>query len=163
MSTQTEHEWAIGDLAHVIDEEHDHFSEVGTVIAINKSGSVRISFEDGKATFQPDQIEPVDDEISSAMAKVLTKYRHKYVTSVSASGRKSKACGDALSQALEGLDHKAVARLADRVFGLVEGGHEDKYAHLNNGQVRMNSGNRIRAAIKRGDVELADVLIWAKS
>lgn len=58
-------------------------------------------------------------------------------------------CGDEVAVAL--LDHtpEQVAALADKVCGEPTGYHAARYAHLNPGQVRMNSANRIRNALNR--------------
>lgn len=62
---------------------------------------------------------------------------------------------DGLAQLLRGLEVDRVAFLADRVFDEEIGFHLAKYSHLNNGQVRMCSGNRIRNQVKKGNVNLA--------
>ena len=46
-----------------------------------------------------------------------------------------------------------MADLADKVLGVPKGTHFAKYQHLNNGQIRMNSGNRIRQAWKLANEE----------
>lgn len=91
------------------------------------------------------------------MAGTLNKYRATYVTSVTFEGRKSLNNGDDLAGLLERCHHNDVARIAAIALGMDKEALVEKYAHLNNGQIRMNSGNRIRAAIKRGDITMVDV------
>lgn len=150
-----QHDLTIGAQAHVIDEQHERFGETGEVLKLNKK-TAQVQFEDGKQTIALEALELADDETEagSKMSATLAKYRVTYVTSISASGRKSKACGDELSILCEGKDHIWVCALADLVFGEEPGTHRTKYAKLNPGQQRMNSGNRIRAAIKRGDTTI---------
>lgn len=88
----------------------------------------------------------------NGMANTLAKYRVGYVVSVTADGRKSLNNGDELAELLEGLDHMQVARVAELALDLEIGFLATKYAKLNNGQIRMNSGNRIRAALKSGKI-----------
>ena len=97
------------------------------------------------------------------MAKTLAKYRAGYVPSLTADGRKSLNNGDELAELLEGLDHWQVAAVAELVLDLGIGFLAEKYARLNNGQIRMNSGNRIRAALKKGTIEIEAVAKAAKS
>lgn len=91
------------------------------------------------------------------MAGTLAKYRVGYVVSITADGRKSLSNGDELAVLLEQLTGAQVARIAEIALGLEEGELVRKYEKLNNGQVRMNSGNRLRAALKRGDIEIAEI------
>ena len=91
------------------------------------------------------------------MAQTLAKYKAGYETTVAYSGAKSQNNGDDLASLLAGLDPKSVCRLAEAVLGLEAGELWAKYEHLNPGQQRMNSGNRIRAAVKRGDLTFDDV------
>ena len=63
---------------------------------------------------------------------------------------------------LAGAEPLAVIWAAERLLGLESGELATKYAHLNPGQKRMNAGNRIRAAIKRGDATIDDLKkAWA--
>lgn len=75
----------------------------------------------------------------------------KYVGVRTASGTKSKSCGDEVSQALAGTTlEEAFALVA-----AVTGGNADelaaKYKHLNPGQQRMNAGNVIRGVLNSKD------------
>lgn len=92
------------------------------------------------------------------MAEILRRYREKYEDSTTPNGRKSKRCGDELSVFLTGLDHRQVALLAAVALGLDDQWELwKKYEHLNNGQIRMNSSNRLRGAIKRGELIVEDI------
>jgi hypothetical protein len=95
-----------------------------------------------------------DDE-PKALPKMhaLREARKHYVTTTVGS-KASVNCGDELAAMLAPLDHAQVAELAGHFAD------EDllaRYAHLNHGQIRMNSGNRLRAMLKRGDVTVNDV------
>lgn len=100
-----------------------------------------------EVSLEPEQ-EDEDDEPKSTMARTLAKYRGGYLKTTNVTGRKTQVCGDWLSQELTSLFPHEVALLADRVFDERDGFHLTRYAHLNDGQVRMNSGNRIRAKFR---------------
>lgn len=95
-----------------------------------------------------------EDEAPRGMASTLNKYRAKYADAVSSNGRKSKKCGDEVSNLLEAKTPEQVLGAAEVLLGLETGELVSRYASLNPGQRRMNGGNRIRAAIKRGDVTI---------
>ena len=92
----------------------------------------------------------------SNLAKQMAKYRATYKRGVTANGDKSLHNGDALARYLEMRTPEEVCQLADEVCGEVNGFHEAKYERLNNGQKRMNAGNRIRNKIKQGEWEVTD-------
>ncbi len=102
---------------------------------------------DAKASSKPDE----DDE-PRTMPKTLAKYRKSYKPTIASSGRKSLNNGDGVALLLAGLTPEEVLTAAEELLGLATGELATKYQHLNDGQRRMNGGNRIRAAIKRGDV-----------
>jgi hypothetical protein len=101
--------------------------------------------------------------IGKLMGRTLRQYATAYVVVTNAAKTKTKVCGDALSLALKDLTPDEVADLAS---GLLEK-PVDLYDHLNPGQVRMNWGNRLRAAVKRGDLDpevvMAEIEILVKS
>lgn len=103
------------------------------------------------------------DTDKQAMAEILAKYRVRYETCTTASGRKSKRCGDEVSVLFTGLDWNQSALFAELALGLEIGELREKYAHLNNGQIRMNSSNRVRGAVKRGDLTVEDLRDCYKS
>jgi len=90
------------------------------------------------------------------MSATLRKYRAGYETVRSASGKKSLDKGDPVAKALRAKTPKQVCELAEQL--LHDCNAVTKYAHLNLGQQRMNAGNLIRNAIKRGELKTADVV-----
>lgn len=95
-----------------------------------------------------------DEEVVAppSMAK-LNAYRKLYV--------KGLHTGDAVAMLLEGKDVAVVVEIAAAILGVTEASIFERYEHLNNGQVRMNSGNRMRAAIKKDPALLRVVLSMA--
>jgi len=78
----------------------------------------------------------------------LRQARAHYVPGQNANGDKTLTCGDDLAAMLLSLTPEDVSRVAASLLDL----DEDLYDHLNPGQVRMNWGNRLRAALKKGKV-----------
>jgi hypothetical protein len=91
------------------------------------------------------------------MGNHIARYRERYSRSVAASGAKSLNNGDDLAGYLEMKTAKEVCSLADE-FTPIKGGqtHYARYERLNEGQRRMNSGNKLRAAIKQGKIEVTE-------
>jgi len=83
-------------------------------------------------------------------SRVLRKYRDGYADTTSHSGHKSKNNGDDVAIALAGLAAADVMTIADQLLGWDAGTLATKYEKLNEGQKRMNSGNRIRNGFKKG-------------
>jgi len=98
-----------------------------------------------------------DEPEVKSMSSTMLKYRKAYEPSLSASGRKSLNSGDEIAHLLSGLEPRAVISAAERLLDLKTDELWDKYANLNLGQQRMNAGNRIRGAVKRGDATVKDV------
>jgi len=92
-----------------------------------------------------------------SMAETLARYRAKYQPVTSAAGRKSLNNGDDIALFLEGMTHTEVLQAAERILGFESGELQERYAHLNIGAQRMNGGNRLRAALKRGDITTNDL------
>lgn len=132
--------------------ERDGMSEYGVVTKINKTS---IWIEDGMQ--ERHKLADGEFRFLGALAATLKRYRDTYEDCVTKEGRLSKHNGDPVAVALQGLDHEDVADLAERLLGLGEGFLMRKYSHLNNGQIRMNSGNRIRAAFKKGEITVDDL------
>lgn len=113
------------------------------------------------------ELEEDEDEgeltIGQQMARTLAMHRAHYDKVQTKSGRKTQISGDNLSYRLLNLTPGDVALIADRLLDQEDGFHQAKYAHLNPGQIRMNSGNRIRAHLKKNpdDLELVVNLIEA--
>lgn len=91
------------------------------------------------------------------MAKALREARTHYTHCKRPNGTATAHNGDDIAKALRDYEPTEVADLADKCLGVPVGTHFLKYGHLNNGQIRMNSGNRIRAtyakALKDQDAE----------
>lgn len=118
---------------------------------------------DARRTEERDEEEEIlaEDEEESAkatMSETLRKYRVGYVKAVSYSKGATLDNGDALATALRGLTPDQSCALADLVLGTASGHHKERYASLNVGQQRMNSGNRVRALIKKGETDIETVL-----
>jgi len=119
------------------------------------------------ATAGKDQQAPKGNEekaeltVGQQMARTLKAHRAAYKAVKAASGNKSLDCDDATAKALRGLEADQVVALAQAILKAPEGETlpdlAAKYAHLNVGQRRMNAGNLIRNAMKRGELKAADV------
>ena len=98
-------------------------------------------------------------------SKVKQSYRNKYAEigkgrdrkPTTAAGRGTLNNGDVIAVAFEVLNADQVCAVADVLLKAGKAFHAKKYAALNSGMRRMNAGNRIRAAVKRGDIEVKDV------
>ena len=97
-----------------------------------------------------------DDEEKS-LSNTMKKYRKKYTKTTTYNGLPTVNNGDDVAEALAKLAPNEVVDLAERVLGLSDGELWEKYSHLNPGQQRMCSGNRIRAAVKKGTITAKDV------
>ena len=97
-------------------------------------------------------------ESIGSMSGTLLKYRKGYQKAVSYSKGVTLDNGDALATALRGLSPADVCAIADAVYNEIPGSHFARYEHLNIGSRRMNAGNRIRGAIRKDLVTLAEVL-----
>ena len=93
-----------------------------------------------------------EDNKPRTMSATLLQYRAKYQPTVAYSGRASLNNGDAVAEFLAGKTPDEVLKAAEKILGLDDGELQERYANLNPGQQRMNGGNRIRAALKRGDI-----------
>lgn len=101
-------------------------------------------------------LQPSKRDMSSTLAKYRQMPDH-YKPTTSYTGRKSLSIGDTVANFLDGMSPEEVLQAAERILGLEENELTEKYAHLNPGQQRMNGGNRIRAALKRGDIKADDL------
>ncbi len=87
-----------------------------------------------------------------SQAAQLARYKGGYEATVSSSGNASLHNGDDVALTLSGTTPAAIVTAAELLLGLEAGSLTERYANLNEGQRRMNAGNRIRGAHKRGDV-----------
>lgn len=94
-------------------------------------------------------------EIAKKMNAQLRAARVRYVPCVTASGNKSLRTNDPVAELLEGRDVDTVYTIVEGKLGLAKGTLAAKYEKLNPGQKRMNAGNMLRNAIKRGEIELS--------
>ena len=75
----------------------------------------------------------------------------KYVNGVSASGKKTKNCGDDVAVATEGFSVEELATVASRMREIPAKELIAKYAHLNVGMQAMNLRNLIRGGVAKLD------------
>ena len=112
------------------------------------------------ASLQQEDVEEALDEAeehASKMAEALRKARQRYIKTTRPNGAATAHNGDVIAKELRDYEPEDVCKLADRIFALPIGTHLAKYEHLNNGQKRMNAGNRIRGAWrKQEDKEVCD-------
>ena len=105
-----------------------------------------------------DDPEPEDeDKDEKTLSETMSKYRKGYTKAKSYNGMATVNNGDDLASLLLPLDPQQTVELAEKVLGLDEDELWDRYAHLNNGQKRMNAGNKLRFALKKETITLADV------
>lgn len=99
-----------------------------------------------------------DDSLKTkpTMAEQLRKHRDGYETT-STNDRLSCDNGDDVATMLRGLTPLAIVKAAEILCGMKEGELQERYAKLNNGQRRMNAGNRIRGLIKKGKKSVDEV------
>lgn len=111
------------------------------------------------------QVEELLEQIPEAtynMSGQLAKYRDRYVLTITATGNKSLSNGDDLATLLEGKSPKEICELADRFTPNKDGQpHMERYKKLNPGQQRMNAGNKLRAAWKKGAITVTETGIEA--
>lgn len=103
--------------------------------------------------------EPDEDEAQTEaqrMSAALKAARARYAKTKRPNGAASASCNDQIAKCLQDLEPMEVAYMADKVLAVADGTHLTKYGNLNNGQIRMNSGNRIRATWKKA-VEAQDL------
>lgn len=94
-----------------------------------------------------------EEKAEHPMSKALREARKHYQSTKRPDGTRSADNGDAIAKELRDYEPQEVAELADKVLKVPKGTHFAKYQHLNNGQIRMNSGNRIRIEWKRANEE----------
>ena len=116
--------------------------------------------------------EAANPEAEATASRVPQKYRARYAETAKAAGRKAHTAtgkatlnnGDEFALLWEALLPVQACQLADKVVPQPDKQtHATKYAHLNVGMQRMNAGNRIRGAIKRGEVSAKQVVKFSKA
>jgi len=110
------------------------------------------------AETETDEEETDEEETPKlTMAQQLRKHKAKYEATVSYTNRPSLHNGDAVATVLAGLSPDQTCHLAETLKEMASGELVARYSHLNPGQRRMNAGNLIRGAIKRGDNTIAEL------
>lgn len=89
-----------------------------------------------------------------SMAGTMARYKNSYEHTKSYSGKSSQTNGDEVAAMLEGHTPKEACEAAEILLGMETDTLYARYEHLNAGQIRMNAGNRIRAAVKNGEIDL---------
>jgi hypothetical protein len=93
-----------------------------------------------------------DEENTSTTPKngvVDPEIAARYVTGVTANGRKSKCNGDSVAQLLMGKDLDEAYEIVSQHTDTPESELRAKYSHLNHGMQRMNIGNYLRRSAKK--------------
>jgi hypothetical protein len=96
-----------------------------------------------------DEAEQAEESVEDDGKVSIKVDKEKYVSTKSASGKKSQRRDDAVAEALDGLTVDGVYKVADKIL---EEDFRTKYGHLNVGMQRMNVGNRLRAWVTKGEV-----------
>lgn len=142
----------------------------GIVVLVEK-GWISIETEEGeiiKKRAKDIELAEYDEELEDeeledengvlTMSKKLRKYAVNYTKATKGVNR-TKHCGDGIAQILndkvENVAH--LYKATSKLTGVPEADLKSRYGHLNQGQQRMNLGNRIRAAFKDELITLADV------
>lgn len=102
--------------------------------------------------------EPEETE-ASKMAEALKKAREHYTKDKRPDGSATAHNGDLIAKELRWYEPLEVCELADRCLLCAPGYHAERYASLNPGQKRMNSGNRIRAAYRKATEDGDEVVL----
>jgi hypothetical protein len=96
----------------------------------------------------------VDGTPKRSKAQQLAQYKAGYETYQQGNGNLSMDNGDDVALILRGASPEVVMRAAEKLKGLEPGTLATRYADRNPGAKRMNSGNMIRAFVRReGTVE----------
>lgn len=148
----------------IIKDGHEYQGEHGIVIDVAK-GWYTVEMNDTEEEViikmrQADLEIWVEEEAEEkSMSGTLNKYRKNYQTTHTAKGNKSQSSKlSVTARHMEGYDHGQVAQMAASLLDAAElTSLYHQYAHLNNGQMRMNCGNKINNAVKRGDLIEEDV------
>ena len=91
----------------------------------------------------------VDGTPKRSKAQQLAQYKAGYETYQTATGNLSMDNGDDVALILRGASPEVVMRAAEKLKGLEPGTLAERYKDRNPGAKRMNSGNIIRAYVKR--------------
>jgi len=112
-----------------------------------------------------------EEATTEESSKVSITKKDSYISSVSASGKKSVNNGDEIAAALAGVSIDDMYVIAANFLAggkkhdevITEDDLRAKYGHLNVGMQRMSLGNRLRSACtseKNAYVEVDDVVVY---
>ena len=134
-------------------------NEIGTIVGLTKAEIAKLKKAELEAMLAEhhDKSDAAEDSEEISMSDHMKKYRENYTASKTASGTASMHNGSKLAILLSGSTPEAVVATAERVLDLKSGELATKYAHLNPGSRRMNAGNRLKFALKRGDIKMDDI------
>lgn len=117
-------------------------------VAASTAATPGMIYEDGDDENEgfDDEEELNDDEADDIEGKEMVpkRYVQKYKE---LSGERH--CADAVAMQLKDMPLDQVYKVAAKILGLTQTELMAKYGHLNNGQQRMNLGNRMRNALKK--------------
>ena len=97
--------------------------------------------------------EPVKETDPAQAEKALKKSMAQQLKEARSGYKNKTNNGDYIATALEELELDQIMVLADKLCEERPGFHATKYAHLNNGQKRMNCGNKIRKRATKLEIE----------
>lgn len=105
-----------------------------------------------------DETEEDDEEPKASGSVVANSYRAEYAVN-------DQTCGDDIADALRAYANKEGKRTSVdyskiREVGAANGIDIGKWAHLNNGMIRMNLSNVLRRMIRKGDVVTVGEQTW---
>ena len=94
---------------------------------------------------------PTEDTSGRKNGVVDAKYLSRYNRVKLEDGAIVKDNGDDAAQLLRGVELDEVFKIVAHKLGVTIKSLHEKYDHLNNGQQRMNLGNRLRKALRDAD------------
>ena len=136
----------IGDMAIVTNKKHSLFGQQVEIVEIGDKAKIVADGNEHSVAWSSLELVAT----TKTMAGTLKAARAGYEDGV--------CCGDQLALALKSTPLEVTTQLATWVVGKGDWDAMAAYGHLNNGQIRMNSGNKIRGALKRGDIAAELVL-----
>lgn len=144
------------------------YKEFVVEVVETNGGWSTIQFADGmqRKVRNSEWVEMIEEKVEYTLAEALaeeaemTKTRRcvnttydpsHYVKAKSKSGHATLHNGDSIAQKLATMDLDDIYSYTATVLKMPKQELIDKYAHLNTGMQRMCLGNRIRAALKKGN------------
>lgn len=101
---------------------------------------------------QPGDEAPTRPAGQSNLANTIRAHRSRYVVALHPNGKKTQNNGDEVATLLLPIPLATLKAFSATAFGV-------SYDHLNPGHARMCIGNRIRAAVKKGDERVYEWLL----